>query len=765
VRRLAIFSFSFTAAIVVTHYVLPFEAGIFCALGFAVLALAGLALRAPLRTRVFLALFGLAFGFLWNTAWNALYFTPAEALAGRTAAVRAVVLDYPAAITRGQRVNVKILQDGRASVKASVLWFGEERALQPGDEIAFTGDFALADEIRGEKTDVYTSRGYFLSAKLLGDIEPSGRAAPVLYFPARLKHAVCGIVSEIFPADTAPFMRALLMGDTGELREDSALSAALGAAGVSHVVAVSGMHISFLLGLCALITKRKKLLAAISIPVLLVFMAVLGFTPSVMRAGVMQLLLMLAPLLRRENDSLTSLSAALFLLLLQNPNAIASVSLQLSFASVLGIMLVANKMDFAIENALRDSALYARKATKAALHFIFASLSTTAGALCFTTPLMALYFGYISLVAPLSNLAILWAVSLSFCGGMLAVALGALLPALGAFAALLVSLPVRYIIYTVKLLAGAPLAALYISNAYVLIWLTYVYALIISLTALRARARKAVLPVCLGTAALCAVLLVTYIIPSPGELSITALDIGQGQSLVFCSGSATAMVDCGSSSGEKAGDVACEYLSGNGRLRVDLLILTHYDADHINGVAELLTRMDVTAVAIPDPDYGEGGWAAEEIIEACRKRKVQVIYVTEVLELPFNEGAVKIFPPLSGGEGTNERGLTILFTDGDYDILVTGDMNAETERRLIDTYELPDIEVLVAGHHGSRYSTSAELLDTVTPEAAIISCGRHNSYGHPAKDTLGRLRDRGIDVYRTDEQGTITINEGVYHAR
>jgi competence protein ComEC len=330
---------------------------------------------------------------------------------------------------------------------------------------------------------------------------------------------------------------------------------------------------------------------------------------------------------------------------------------------------------------------------------------------------------------------------------------------LGAFAATLVSLPVRYIIFAVKLLAGVPLATLYVSNAYVLIWLVYVYVMIIVLAAMRARARKAVLPVCLSAAALCAVLLLTYMLPGSGNLTVTALDIGQGQSLVFCSGGATAMVDCGSSSGEKAGDVAYEYLSDNGRLGVDLLIITHYDADHINGVTELIVRMDVKAVAIPDPDYGEGGWAAEEIIEACRKRKVQVIYITELTQLRFGNSSVKIFPPLAGGDGTNERGLTILFTDRDYDILVTGDMNAQTEQRLVDTYELPDIEVLVAGHHGSRYSTSEELLEAVTPEIAIISCGKHNSYGHPAKDTLERLSGAGVTVYRTDEIGTVTIGD------
>ena len=109
-----------------------------------------------------------------------------------------------------------------------------------------------------------------------------------------------------------------------------------------------------------------------------------------------------------------------------------------------------------------------------------------------------------------------------------------------------------------------------------------------------------------------------------------------------------------------------------------------------------------------------------------------------------------------GEGGENELGLTILCSAGEFDTLITGDMDSRTERVLVSSYPLPDIEVLLVGHHGSRYSTSEELLGAVMPEVGVVSVGS-NSYGHPTRDALLRLTDADVTVYRTDLQGNIYI--------
>jgi competence protein ComEC len=111
-----------------------------------------------------------------------------------------------------------------------------------------------------------------------------------------------------------------------------------------------------------------------------------------------------------------------------------------------------------------------------------------------------------------------------------------------------------------------------------------------------------------------------------------------------------------------------------------------------------------------------------------------------------------------GSSTENERGLTILASRDEYDILITGDMPESIEEKLAAAFDLPDIELLIVGHHGSKYSSCDELLDAVKPEKAIISVG-YNNYGHPTQETLQRLSERGIEIYRTDLIGNVSISQ------
>ena len=133
-----------------------------------------------------------------------------------------------------------------------------------------------------------------------------------------------------------------------------------------------------------------------------------------------------------------------------------------------------------------------------------------------------------------------------------------------------------------------------------------------------------------------------------------------------------------------------------------------------------------------------------------------VSYVEEPRQAALGEAALTVYPPLSAGDA-NEEGLSVLCTAGAFDLLITGDMAASTERELIAAYGLPDIEVLFAGHHGSKFSTSEELLEAVTPEAGVISVGTRNTFGHPSREAMERMAFAGMTLYRTDEQGDIII--------
>ena len=133
-------------------------------------------------------------------------------------------------------------------------------------------------------------------------------------------------------------------------------------------------------------------------------------------------------------------------------------------------------------------------------------------------------------------------------------------------------------------------------------------------------------------------------------------------------------------------------------------------------------------------------------------------FVREDAQIPLGEGrGLTIFAPLGQGGGSNELGLSVLATAGDFDVLLTGDMGGEAEGLLLDHARLPHVELLVAGHHGSQYATTQPLLDALRPGVAVISVGKDNSYGHPSQQTLLRLDGIGAEIYRTDLHGTVTL--------
>lgn len=229
--------------------------------------------------------------------------------------------------------------------------------------------------------------------------------------------------------------------------------------------------------------------------------------------------------------------------------------------------------------------------------------------------------------------------------------------------------------------------------------------------------------------------------------------MGQGESVLLISEGHAALVDCGSKNSYiDAGAIAADYLRSAGAT-LDSVVLTHYHEDHANGLAALLARMSASTIYLADIDAGEGDRAGVEAL--AERYGVEIHYVTEVTEITNGASTMNIYPPV-GEEGANELGLAVLCSLGDFDTLITGDMDGKTETKLVEAYDFPDIEVLLVGHHGSKYSTGTTLLESVTPEIGVISVG-DNSYGHPTEEALLRLTDAGMTVYRTDMQGNILI--------
>jgi competence protein ComEC len=158
------------------------------------------------------------------------------------------------------------------------------------------------------------------------------------------------------------------------------------------------------------------------------------------------------------------------------------------------------------------------------------------------------------------------------------------------------------------------------------------------------------------------------------------------------------------------------------------------------------------------PEDADDAGYTEKIERLAEQYGARLYYITENTDVQLGTLDLTLYAPL-GNADANERGLMILGAYDDFEFLVTGDADSSTESLLTTFYDLPDIELLVVGHHGSKYSTGTALLEETTPDVAFISVG-YNTYGHPTQEVLSRLEERGIEVYRTDEDGNISLTVG-----
>jgi len=746
VRRLAVCAYAFSAAAFLLGYLRPAGRTLLIA-GAALLAcwLAACCLRRSHRLLPVLRalLLGIGLSCLCFALWDRWTLREAEKLAGEERVVEATVLDYPSPTTYGESVTLGV---GRVKCR---LYLDEGSGLIPGERVSVSARFRLSEETTG--ADSFLSAGLPLFGYHGEVLERLGPAkGQWRYYPAKLGAALRSNISRAADGDTAPFLIAILTGERSALRADTWLYSMMREAGVLHCIAVSGMHLSFLVSFLAALLGRGRHTSLICIPVILLFMAVTGFTASVVRSGIMLLALSLSQLLSREYDAHTALALSLGVLSALNPISTHNVGLQLSFLSTLGILLFARPLIRALPHLPGQKE---RRFPGSCLRYVRSSLAVSLSALIFTLPVTALCFGQIPLLGPLTNLPILWAVTLCFGLGLIAALLGFVWPFGASAAAWAAGWLVRYIALVVKAVGRLPFASLYPQNPMLALWLVCLYTLLLYARfrpGLTGRMRLFFSAAGVTLVLSCALGVFLY---RQDALRVGVLDVEQGQCVVLTGPDFTLVSDCGSSNASyNAGDIAARYLLARGRMRIDAAVVSHYDADHVNGFVQLMRRLPVGTIYLPPP----AGEEAEALLAEAEKRKVRVVVVSEENETAcFGSLEATIVPPLGSGS-SNEEGLIALYRAGGREALVTGDASRETELRLLERLDMPDVELLVAGHHGSASSTSETLLAAAAPDVAVISVGR-NSYGLPNQAALSRLASAQVTVYRTDRNGTVEV--------
>ena len=725
-RKLAMFSCSFAAATAFYVWLLPREYTLYVISAFLVTALVLHFCSLSVAKRGKLCALGLAVGLLWSWSYECIKLDPLRAYCGEERQITAHISDAAQKTNYGSRVQARM---NGGNILLYLDCPPEELSL--GDIVTVTAEIVDVSRGSGDSENLYyQSRDISLLGFQRGDITITpAEHLPLLDFPTATVIALREHINSIFPDDTEGFVRALLTGDRSGL--SYRVRNEMSIVGISHVVAVSGMHVSLLVGAIMLLCMRRRRLAAIvSFFVMFFFAAMLGFTPSVMRSVIMNSVMLLAPLLHRENDAPTSLSFALMVILAMNPWAIANISLQLSFGALAGILLLTPRMHRWLLRIVHDEALKKRfPRLRRIVRSGTAIISTSLGATALTQPLLAMTFGSVSLIAPMTNLLLLSLIGVIFTCSFVVLLIGLLYAKFGMAGAWLLSVLIRAVLRLVRLLAKVPYAAVYLTNAYMIAWLVLVYVLLGVFFLLKKRKIKpVVLLFCILASFLGACI---FSAQEAGNTAITVFDVGQGQCIFLRSGEFTVLIDCGGDRGDANGEEVARKLLMTGHRRIDKLILTHYDTDHVSGTEQLLSRIKIGELLLPEvPDNTDN---RDRILAAAHEASVPYRFVAQDATLCFDEGTLHLFAPPNAE--VDNASLSALMSVKDYDILITGDLSSTQEHTLLQMHALPDLEVLVAGHHGSKNATSAELLSAATPDVVLISVGK-NSYGHPSPKTL-----------------------------
>ena len=698
-----------------------------------------------LRIGVAVAL-GISLGFGWFALYRYIWLKPAADMDGEIIRLTAEVADFGRLTEYGGACDARIRLNGRNF--RAVLYLKEEELAKPGDLIS--GSFRLRLTHEGLEGDTYhRGNGTLLLAYAQEKAEITQvDQMPLRYFPAMLRRDITTRLEKLFPADTAFFAKALFLGDRSDV--DYETNTAFKVSGISHIIAVSGLHVSILFSVIAVLTWRKRYITAlVGIPCLILFAAVTGFTPSVTRACVMQILMIISVLIDREYDPPTSLSTAVLLMLLVNPLVITSASFQLSVGCMAGIFGFSGRIQ-RWTCGLSFWKEWKPKSGKARFrNWLASGISVTLSAMVFTTPLIAWYFGTVSLLGVLTNLLTLWVISWVFYG-IMAVCMLSLVWNQGAcMLACGVSWFIRYVLTVAKGISRIPFAAVYTESPYMIAWLCLCYLLLL-LFILWKKRRPYVFVSC-AVLGLAVSLFCSWMEPLVGDYRVTVLDVGQGQSVLLQAQGRTFLVDCGGDSDTEAADRAAETLLSMGIYRLDGIILTHYDMDHAGGIPELLSRIAADVVFLPE--YSENDEIKQELLSACGST---ASFVQDDLLLSWGETELTIYAPLSSSSD-NESGLCVLFHGENCDILITGDLGTTGENRLVLEKPLPQLTGLIAGHHGSASSTGVGILSALRPQYVFISVGEENPHGHPSPQMLERLTQYECLVYRTDLNGTIVF--------
>lgn len=663
----------------------------------------------------------------------------------------------------------------------------DQTVFLPGDEVKVSGVCSLFSA--ASNPGQFDAQEYYSDKNVLFSLE---KAEVLAYDPPdhtgmflswkrslyRIRYGICRSYQKILGTQQSAALAAITLGEKQMLDQDQKLLYQEG--GISHILAVSGLHISFIgMGLYRLLRRccvPLSVSAVCSACILVSYIEMVGWSASSFRACVMFLLWLGAELAGRAYDRLTALAAAAICILLRDPGQLQESAFQLSFLAVLSLSTLAQQLPEWI--GIRT------KAGKT----LWGSLALQAGML----PCTLFFFYQIPVWSLFLNLAVVPLMTFVLGFGMLGGILGIFAESAGVF----FSAPCHYLLVAMEQLCR--LEQKLPSNLMVcgrpdMIRIFLYYAILGVVSFLFAgrksageKRRRTNIRKMGNSIVWLAVIFVCWLLMQPSsvhQLEVTCLDVGQGDGiLIRVPSGKTCMIDGGSSSANHIWKYRIsQTVKYYGIREIDWWFVSHADSDHISGLLEYLQDYEsdgtgynakgITLHHLVLPVTKEKDEQLEQLRSLALGHKIQVhsmgagdmVWLGEKeasrRSVPEGEWFLKSLAPdlrhLTGDQ--NQDSLVLLLQYDDFRMLFTGDMGETGEKTLLARGIPIHANVLKAGHHGSRDASSEEFLSQVAPQAAVISCAEKNRYGHPAPETMKRLQEAGCLTICTSQAGAVRI--------
>jgi len=699
--------------------------------------------QAPLRLAAIAALlllFGLTLGSLRLASLDR---SPLLPHVGESAEVRVVVVAAPRVSSFAVSAVGQVERLGRVPLREHV-WL----SLPPGKAPPIGAVLELGAKVElpaGPSASGFDQRAWLARQGIhvvlkTGPWRLVGRRGGIGGFGDRLRER---LAHDLVPGLSGE-RRGLVLGFA--LGEDEGLSDGLRQSfrrsGLYHLLAVSGQNIAFLvagvLGLAWLCGIPRRLGEVLALATIAAYVLVVGWQPSVVRAAVAGGLASLAWLAARPRDSWYFLLLGALTLLVCNPRSLFDAGFQLSFAAVIAIFVLVRPLERLLEKTPLPAA-------------VRPLVAVSAGCTLMTTPIMVVQFGRVPVYGVLANVAVEPVVPLVLFLGLACVLVAPLAPPAARALAFLNGLLAAYIAFCARLVGALPgaqvdraqLLRLCLGLGFLALWPFLLKPrlprlVVLTLTALiplwgwQNRPRPVLLP------------------SPPAGLRVSFLDVGQGAATLIQTADGAMLVDAGPPEANVAGQLA-----RLGIRRLEALVLSHPQSDHIGGAPELLRKLEVGLVldsGIPSSDYYE-----REARREAAQRKIPFRPAEAGQDLRLGALHLRILWPREGSSASgdaNESAVVVLVSYGSTDVLLPSDAESPVTLPL----GIQPLELLEVAHHGSADDGLPRLLERLQPQIAVISVGRDNDYGHPTPSMLAALaEDSGLSVLRTDQDGRVVL--------